>query len=68
MPKDLNRGDLEYGSPSFERGVKYSFMTTCSSFELLKYVGSNGTVFRSSIGELDDTSLEEWLFKVCCVP
>jgi hypothetical protein len=63
---DSNRGDLEYGLPSFERGgSKFGLETNCSYFDILQYAGSNGPVVRTSTGKLDETSLEQWLSTVC---
>jgi hypothetical protein len=68
MGIDLNRGDLEYGYPSFERGTKFSLETNCLYFDILNYDASNGTVVKTSSGDLDDSSLEDWLFKVISLP
>lgn len=62
-----NRGDLEYGYPSFEYGTKFSHSTNCAYFELLNYAGSNGKATHTSTGELDDATIEEWLHKVCYI-
>ena len=64
MGNDPNRGDLEYGYPSFEWGTKFSPETSCVYFDVLKYDGLNGTVVKTSHGDLDDLSLGHWLFKV----
>jgi len=67
MQKDTNRGDLEYGYPSFERGTKYGLSTKCSYLEILAYASSTGTAIHTSTGVLDDVSIDEWIHKVRCV-
>jgi hypothetical protein len=62
MGIDLNRGDLEYGYPSFERGTKFSLETNCLYFDILNYDASNGTVTEAISGLVDKTEKRDLIF------
>jgi hypothetical protein len=54
--------DLVYGYPPSGGRIDYAATSTCRYLELLRY--PDRPFPRQSEGELDDTSLSEWLNKV----